>query len=222
MTPAGALAWTGDVAAAQALQSELAGQLVLRDDFAVPLRFVAGLDVGFEDDDQVTRAAAVVLDARTLEVVESHVARIPTCMPAIPGLLGFRELPALRDALARVRHVPDLVLLRGEGIDHPRRFGIAAHFGLATGLPSIGVATEFLTGTHATVHAMRGAYTPLRDDGRQTGWVLRSKPGGDPLIVSPGHRVSLAASAELVMRFVTTDRLPEPTRLAMLLVSGGE
>ncbi len=207
-------AWNGDVTAARTMQSELATQVVLRDGFTTPLRIVAGFDIGFEDDGNVTRTAVVVLDAQTLQPLESHVARIPTPMPYIPGLHSFRELPALLDALALLRHVPDLVFIDGQGIAHPRRLGIAAHFGIATGLPTIGVAKKILTGSHATLHQMRGAYTPLRDNGTQIGWVLRSKAKCNPLIVSPGHRVSMAASAELVMRFVTTYRLPEPTRLA--------
>lgn len=214
--------WDGDVAASRALQADLANQVLLRDDFATPLRIVAGFDVGFEDDGTISRVAVVVLDAQTLHAVESHVARIPARIPAIPGLLSFRELPALLHALALLRHTPDLVFINGQGIAHPCRLGIAAHFGIATGLPSIGVATKILTGTHATLHQMRGAYTPLREVGAQIGWVLRSKPKCNPLIVSPGHRVSMAASAQLVMRFVTTDRLPEPTRLADRLASGSD
>ena len=149
-------------------------------------------------------------------------ARIPARIPRIPGLQSFRELPALLGALVLLRHAPDLVFIDGQGIAAPHRLGIAAHFGIASGLPSIGVAKEIFTGTHATLHEMRGAYTPLRDKGAQIGWVLRSKPKCDPLIVSPGHRVSMAASAELVMRFVTTYRLPEPTRLANRLAARRE
>lgn len=211
--------WHGDVAAARALQAELAEQVILRDDFAKPLRTIAGFAVGFEDDGNVTRAAAVLLDAKTLQPLESHVARIPTRMPYIPGLLSFRELPALLEVLALLQQAPDLVFVDGQGIAHPRRLGIAAHFGIATGLPSIGVAKKILTGRHATLHQMRGAYTPLRDGRAQIGWVLRSKLKCNPLIVSPGHRVSMAASAELVMQFVATYRLPEPTRLADRLAS---
>ena len=108
----------------------------------------------------------------------------------------------------------DLAFVDGHGIAHPRRLGIAAHFGVASGVPTIGVAREVLVGTMAALHQTRGAYTPLRDGREQIGWVLRSKPGCNPLFVSPGHRVAMASAAELVMRFVTTYRLPEPTRLA--------
>jgi deoxyribonuclease V len=115
---------------------------------------------------------------------------------------------------------PDLCFIDGHGIAHPRRLGIAAHFGVATDLPTIGVAKKVLVGTTSTaLHDMRGAFTTLRDEGKQIGWLLRSKVGCLPLIVSPGHRVAMATAPEMTMRFVTTYRLPEPTRLADRLAS---
>ena len=212
--------WTGDTAILRELQSTLAGQVVLRDRFPTPLRTVAGFDVGFEDDGATTRAAAVLLDADSLEILDQQVARLPTRMPYVPGLLSFRELPALLDALAMLEQPPDLAFIDGHGIAHPRRLGIAAHFGVATGIPSIGVGKKILVGeARLTLHEMRGAFTPLRDEGEQIGWLLRSKPGCLPLVVSPGHRVSMASAPELAMRFVTRYRLPEPTRLADRLAS---
>ena len=212
--------WTGDIPAARALQNELAQNLVLRDQFARPLRTIAGFAVGFEDDFAITRAAAVLVDADTLEILDQQVARLPTTMPRIPGLLSFRELPALLAALALLKHEPDLAFLGGQGIAHPRRLGIASHFGLLTGLPSIGVAKKILIGTTMTnLHDMRGAFTPLRDGREQIGWLLRSKPGSLPLVVSPGHKVALASAPELVMRYVGKYRLPEPTRLADRIAS---
>ena len=212
--------WDGDVRAAHALQAELAQQVVLRDALPKPLRRIAGFDVGFEDDGATTRAAAVLLDADTLEVLDQQVARLPTRMPYIPGLLSFRELPALLDALALLKHAPDLAFIDGHGIAHPRRLGIAAHFGVATGLPCIGVAKKILVGApRMALHDMRGAFTPLRDGREQIGWLLRSKPGCLPLIVSPGHKVAMPSAPELVMRYVTKYRLPEPTRLADRLAS---
>ena len=212
--------WDGDVRAAHALQAELAQQVVLRDALPKPLRRIAGFDVGFEDDGATTRAAAVLLDADTLEVLDQQVARLPTRMPYIPGLLSFRELPALLDALALLQHAPDLAFIDGHGIAHPRRLGIAAHFGVATGLPCIGVAKKILVGApRMALHDMRGAFTPLRDGSEQIGWLLRSKPGCLPLIVSPGHKVAMPSAPELVMRYVTKYRLPEPTRLADRLAS---
>lgn len=213
-------AWNGDTAALRAMQDELARQVVLRDAFPKPLRTVAGFDVGFEDDGATTRAAAVLLDADTLEVIDRQVARSPTRMPYIPGLLSFRELPALLEALAMLQHAPDLAFIDGHGIAHPRRLGIAAHFGVATDLPCIGVAKKILVGeARMALHEMRGAFTPLRDGREQIGWLLRSKPGCLPLLVSPGHRVAMPSAPELVMRYVTRYRLPEPTRLADRLAS---
>ena len=212
--------WTGDVAALRTVQDELAQRVSLRDDFAKPLRTIAGFDVGFEDDGATTRAAAVLLDAETRDVIDQHVARLPTRMPYIPGFLSFRELPALLEALALLKTPPDLAFIDGHGIAHPRRLGIAAHFGVATGLPSIGVAKKILTGEpRMALHEMRGAFTPLRSGKDQIGWLLRSKPGCLPLIVSPGHRVAMPSAPELVMRYVGKYRLPEPTRLADRLAS---
>ena len=213
-------AWNHNVAELRQLQSELAGEVSLRDGFAKPLRTIAGFDVGFEDEGATTRAAAVLLDADTLEVLDQQVARLPTAMPYIPGLLSFRELPALFAALDRLKAKPDLAFIDGHGIAHPRRLGIAAHFGVATGLPSIGVAKKILIGeARMALHDMRGAFTPLRDKGEQIGWLLRSKPKCLPLIISPGHRVAMPSAPELVMRYVTTYRLPEPTRLADRIAS---
>lgn len=213
-------AWTGDTAPLRALQDELAQQVILRDAFPRPLRTIAGFDAGFEGDGATTRAAAVLLDAETLEPIDWQVARLPTRMPYIRGLLSFRELPALLEALAMLRHAPDLAFIDGHGVAHPRRLGIAAHFGLATGLPSIGVGQKILVGeARMALHDMRGAFTPLREGREQIGWLLRSKPGCPPLVVSPGHKVAMPSAPELVMRYVGKHRLPEPTRLADRLAS---
>lgn len=213
-------AWNGDPAALRAVQDELARRVVLRDDFAKPLRTVAGFVVGFDDDGATTHAGAVLLDADTLELLDQQVARLPTRMPYIRGLRSFRELPALLEALGMLRQAPDLVFIDGHGIAHPRRFGIAAHFGVATNLPCIGVARKSLVGAaRMALHDMRGAFTPLRDGREHIGWLLRSKPGCLPLLVSPGHRVAMASAPQLVMRYVRGDRLPEPTRLAERLAS---
>jgi deoxyribonuclease V len=210
--------WNGDVAAARALQVELAGQVRLVDDHP-PLRVVAGVDVGFEESGAVTRAAAVLLDALTLQPLAEVVARLPTRMPYIPGLLSFRELPALLQALDQLPEVPDLVFVDGLGVAHPRRLGIAAHLGVITGLPAIGVAKSILVGVHDELGPLRGERAPLRYQGKIIGYALRSKDKVKPLIVSPGHRVSMEATPELVLAYCTKYRLPEPTRLADRLAS---
>jgi deoxyribonuclease V len=210
--------WDGDVAKARAVQTELAAKVRLVDDFP-PLQYVAGVDVGFEESGAVTRAAAVLLDARTLAPVAEVVARQATRMPYIPGLLSFRELPALLQALSELPQLPDLVFVDGQGIAHPRRLGIAAHLGVVTGLPTVGVAKSILVGSHDDVGPHRGDRQPLQHKGDIIGCVLRSKDRIRPLIVSPGHRVSMASAAELVLAFTTKYRLPEPTRLADRLAS---
>lgn len=210
--------WDGDIAAARALQVDLASQVRLVDDHP-PLRVVAGVDVGFEDDGAVTRAAAVLLDAQTLQLLAEVVARLPTRMPYIPGLLSFRELPALLQALSQLPEVPDLVFVDGLGVAHPRGLGIAAHLGVITNLPSIGVAKSILVGVHDELGPLRGERAPLRYHGKIIGYALRSKDNVRPLIVSPGHRVSMEATPELVLTYCTKYRLPEPTRLADRLAS---
>ena len=192
---------------------------MLRDRFPTPLRTIAGFDVGFEDDGATTRAAAVLLDADSLEILDQQVARLPTRMPYVPGLLSFRELPALLDALALLKTAPDLALIDGQGIAHPRRLGIAAHLGVATGLPTIGVAKKRLAGHYEEPGPQRGDRSRLVHRGDTVGYALRSKPRCNPLIVSPGHRVSLDSAVVLVMHFLDGYRLPAPTRRADRLAS---
>ncbi|MCJ0826083.1 endonuclease V [Luteimonas sp. 50] len=211
--------WDGNVAGAQSLQREWARRVVVRDDFHEPLRTVAGLDVGLEDGGTVTRAAAVLLDAGTLEVIGEQVARAASAAPCPPDLRSFHDLPLLLQALEMLPQRPDLVLVQGHGIAHPRRLGLASHFGVVAGLASVGIAGSILVGTAAPLHDIRGAHTPLRDGGQQVGWLLRSRHGGEPLVVSPGHRVSMTAAAQLAMRFTTSDRVPEPIRLANRIAS---
>ncbi|MGH8027520.1 MAG: deoxyribonuclease V [Pseudoxanthomonas sp.] len=210
--------WDGSIVAARALQSELASRVSLRDDFPEP-RLLAGFDVGFEEEGAITRAAAVLLDATTLQPIESHIARVETSMPYVPGLLSFRELPALMAALAMLTRTPDLVFVDGQGIAHPRRLGIAAHFGVATGLPALGVAKKVLAGRHEEPGPAPGDRTPLMHRGEQIGWALRSKAHCNPLIVSPGHRISIDTAAAWVVRTLKGYRLPEPTRLADRIAS---
>ena len=202
-----------------ALQREWRAHLILTDQLGA-VRRVAGVDVGFEADGTVTRAAVAVLGYPDLNLLETTIARRPTTVPYIPGLLSFRELPAVLDALARLREPPDLLLCDGQGIAHPRRFGIASHLGLLVDIPSIGVAKTRLCGTHEEPLNQRGAWTPLRADDETIGAVLRTRPGVKPLYVSPGHRISLATAIAYVMGCCTRYRLPETTRHAHRLASG--
>lgn len=211
--------WDGSAADARRVQQRLAAEVMLRDDAPEAPRWLGGFDVGFEDAGAITRAAAVLLAADTLQPVATEVVRMPTSMPYVPGLLSFRELPALVAALERLPHTPDLVFVDGHGIAHPRRLGIAAHFGVVTGLPSIGVAKNVLCGRHDPLGALAGEYVPLLNRGEQIGWALRSKVRCNPLFVSPGHRVSMQGALDAVLRTLRGYRLPEPTRLADRLAS---
>ncbi|MCC6610814.1 MAG: deoxyribonuclease V [Burkholderiales bacterium] len=201
-----------------ALQLELAGRVV-RQDRIGEVRRVCGIDVGFEEDGAVTRAAVAVLAFPGLELVEHATARRKTRFPYVPGLLSFREIPAVLEALAQLRIRPDLALCDGQGIAHPRRCGLASHIGLAAGLPSIGVAKTRLIGEHRAPRDRRGAWVPLLDAGETIGAVLRTRAGVKPLYVSIGHRVSLPSAIAYVMACCTRYRLPETTRWAHRLAS---
>lgn len=211
--------WNLNPAEAIALQRELCAHLILTDQVG-PVRRVAGVDVGFEADGTVTRAAAVVLRYPELDLLETAIARRPTTFPYLPGLLSFRELPAVLAALEKLRESPDLLLCDGQGIAHPRRLGIASHLGLLVDIPSIGVAKTRLCGTHDEPPNRRGAWVPLRADSEIIGAVLRTRPGVRPLYISPGHRISLETAMVYVLGCCTRYRLPETTRHAHRLASG--
>jgi deoxyribonuclease V len=211
--------WTLTPKAAIAAQAALAGQVLRRDELG-EVRRVAGIDIGFEEEGRITRAAVAVLDYPGLALRESAVVRQPTCFPYVPGLLSFREAPAALAALRQLTLAPDLILYDGQGIAHPRRLGIASHLGLVTGIPSIGVAKTRLVGEHAPVPEGRGEWVPLLDRGEIVGAVLRSRAGVKPLYVSIGHRIGLETAVRWVMACVTRYRLPETTRWAHRLASG--
>ena len=211
--------WNLSPAEAMAVQRELRAQVILADRLGA-VRRLAGVDVGFQADGAVTRAAVAVLGYPQLELLETALARRPTEFPYVPGLLSFRELPAVLDALAQLRDPPDLLLCDGQGIAHPRRLGIASHLGLLVDIPGIGVAKTRLCGVYADPPNERGAWTPLRANGETIGAVLRTRPGVKPLYISSGHRVSLETAIDYVMACCTRYRLPETTRWAHRLASG--
>ncbi|HWP94867.1 MAG TPA: deoxyribonuclease V [Gammaproteobacteria bacterium] len=210
--------WPSDLETARALQEALRAE-VRRDDGFGEIRRVAGVDVGFEDDGRVTRAAVVVLAFPELLPLEQKIARRTTTFPYVPGFLSFREVPAVLDALETLVNEPDVILCDGQGIAHPRRFGIASHLGVLLDHPTVGVAKSMLVGRHGPLPPHKGDWTPLVDGDETIGAVLRTRERVRPVYVSCGHRVSLASAVTLVMRCVTRYRLPEPTRLADRLAS---
>jgi deoxyribonuclease V len=203
--------WNLTPAEAIALQRKLAKRVC-----AAPLpagvRFIAGLDAAFTRDVCVT--AVVLWDIERRAVIEQQTARRPLLFPYIPGLLSFREAPALLAALKKLRQTPDVLMCDGQGIAHPRRFGIACHLGVLTGLPAVGCAKSLLVGEYREPARRRGSRVALTDRGERVGTVLRTRDGVRPLFVSIGHRVDLTSAEELVLRCAVRYRLPEPTRLA--------
>lgn len=204
---------------ARAIQERLRSRVLL-DDRLGPIRRVAGVDVAFPERGRTTRAAVAVLDASSLEVVEQAVISRATSFPYVPGLLSFREVPAVLDALAELSAVPDLLLCDGHGLAHPRRMGLACHLGLVADIPAAGVAKTLLVGEHEEVPDERGAWTALSHKGETVAAALRSRAGVKPIYVSPGHRISLTTAVAWVMRCITRYRLPETTRRADRLASG--
>lgn len=205
--------WQVSPSYARIIQDEFAGEVERCDRFG-PIRHVAGADIGFEDHGRTTRAALVVLRFPELTLVEHVIVRRPTRFPYVPGLLSFREIPALLDALDKARIEPDVILCDGQGLAHPRRFGLACHLGVLIDRPTIGVAKQRLIGEYRMPPAQRGRWTPLTDNGEVVGAALRSRADAKPLFVSTGHRVSLETAAQLTMACTTRFRLPETTRLA--------
>ena len=209
-----------DLASLRAQQLKLAASVSREDRLDKdPPALIAGADVGFEQGGEVTRAAIVLLTWPELELVEYQVARIATTMPYIPGFLSFREYPALLAAWDQLSQRPDLLFVDGHGISHPRRLGVASHFGLLVDVPTIGVAKKRLCGKFGPLGDEPGALAPLLDKGEQLAWVLRSKTRCNPLFVSTGHRVGLDSALMWVERCLKGYRLPEPTRWADAVAS---
>ncbi|PUB74565.1 MAG: deoxyribonuclease V [gamma proteobacterium symbiont of Ctena orbiculata] len=211
--------WNLTPSEAVALQKRLRPQVIDRDCFGT-LHRVAGVDVGFEAQGSITRAAVSVLSYPDLQPIEASVARLPTTFPYVPGLLSFREVPAILQAISTLRHSPDIFLCDGQGMAHPRRFGIACHLGVYTDTPAVGVAKTRLTGSHGEVPEQKGGWVPLIDKGETIGAVVRTRNRVKPLYISVGHKISLQASIRLVLACTTRYRLPETTREAHRLASG--
>lgn len=206
-------------AEAQAEQDRLRGRLL-----PCPLpenpRLVGGADVSFHRFGRTFWGAVVVCDAgREFAVVDRSEARVEVDFPYLPGLLAFREVPALAAAFARLSVRPEVLLCDAHGTAHPRGFGAAAHLGVVLDLPTVGCAKTLLCGTHGPLAPARGARAPLRLGGEVVGAALRTRQGVSPVYVSPGHRCDLDSALELVLRCAPRFRLPEPNRLAHALAN---
>jgi deoxyribonuclease V len=211
--------WTLTVEEAIAIQEQLQAEVITVDQLKEPVQYVAGVDMGFEADGTISRAAVAVLSFPDLQLQETSIARRPTSFPYIPGFLSFREIPAVLDALEKIKLTPDIILCDGQGIAHPRRFGIACHLGVIVDIPSIGVAKSLLVGKHQDLSDTRGNWQPLIYKGETVGAVLRTRSGVKPVYISSGHRISLSTAIDYVLRCTTKYRLPETTRIADKLAS---
>lgn len=210
--------WPSGVAEAQAIQDRLRVHVELSGPTSFAL--VAGLDVHYHGDDDVT-AAVVVLDSATLEPVERVVAHGRAAFPYVPGLFAFRELPTLVEALERLTVTPDLLVCDGYGLAHPRGFGLACHLGVLTGLPALGVAKTPFVGSFDAPGPERGAWTPIVHEGTTVGRALRTRNDTKPVYVSQGHRISLDTATSQTLHLTPRYRLPEPIRHADHLARHG-
>ena len=206
--------WPTDEAAALAEQSRLRPHVRAEGIAAADVRLIAGVDVSYAKDESAVVGAAVVLDAATLRVVDAATATRPVEFPYVPGLLAFREIPALLDALTALATEPDVIVCDGYGIAHPRRFGLACHLGVLMDRPTFGVAKTAFVGEYAEPGPERGDTSPLMDDGETVGRVLRTQRGVKPVFVSTGHRIDLDAATDLTLALAADYRLPETTRQA--------
>ena len=212
--------WDVSPSEAIAIQRRLAAAVRVEENpNLAELNCVAGVDVGFEDGGQTTRAAIAVLDFPGLQLIEHRIARLPTSFPYVPGLLSFRELPAVLEAITQLQNPPQIFLCDGQGIAHPRRLGIASHLGVLLDLPSIGVAKTRLVGRYREPADKRGAWSPLLDGEACIGAVLRSRAGVKPIFISPGHKLSLEQAIDITMACTGRYKLPETTRWAHKLAS---
>jgi deoxyribonuclease V len=201
----------------------MAIQLTLRSKLRLygtgPFPTVAGVDVAYDKISRLMFAGVVVMSGDGCEVLDLATATASADFPYIPGLLSFREIPAVIKAWNTLKMVPECLICDGHGLAHPRRFGLACHLGLVLDLPSIGCAKSRLVGTHQEPRTRRGGVAPLLDQGEQIGVVLRTKDGVAPVFVSQGDRISLDAAVQTVLAVCRGYRLPEPQRRAHLLVT---
>lgn len=205
--------WDLDPPAAAALQRVLASQVDVKTPLG-PWSTVAAADVAYDNVGKTLFAAVVVMRGETFEVIERATAIGPTRFPYVPGLLSFREAPAILEAFEKLRATPDVVLCDGQGIAHPRRIGIASHLGLWLGLPTVGCAKSRLCGSYVEPGRRRGARSPLLDGEDVIGAVVRTRDAVRPLYVSPGHLCDLAGAIALVLDTTRKYRVPVPARSA--------
>ena len=205
--------WDVTPSQARGLQLSLAGQISLSP-MRKKIRFVAGLDCSLNKRRGRIYAAAVVFSFPDLALIETANAELPLEFPYVPGLLSFREIPVCLEAARKLKQAPDVWLIDGQGIAHPRRLGLASHLGLFLNTPTIGCAKSRLIGTYDEPNPEKGSYSWLYDKDEKIGAVLRTRTGIKPLFISPGHLCSFEDAIYYTLACTTKYRLPEPTRIA--------
>lgn len=211
--------WDLSAKAATELQERLACRVITEDRLPERIRTVAGVDAAYRDEDSLAFAAVAIIDVTTSRLEEAVFATEPAHFPYVPGLLSFREIPVLTAAFAKLTAQPDLVVCDGQGIAHPRRFGLACHIGVIYDLPAIGCAKTHLVGNAQEPDFKRGSFSPIVYEGETVGSLLRTRDGVKPLCVSSGHRISLQTAGDWVLTLSARYRIPEPIRLADQLVN---
>ncbi len=211
--------WQMTADQAKKVQRELAVMVSRRNEVET-VRLIAGVDISAPNAAGLARAAVVVLSYPDLALVETKIITEEVTFPYVPGLLSFRESPLIIAACEELKAIPDLILVDGQGIAHPRRLGLASHLGLLWDRPTIGCAKSRLCGKHNMVPPDPGSYAEITDDSEVIGAALCTKSGTAPLYISIGHKVDLGTAITWVLRCCRGQRLPEPTRLAHLAASG--
>jgi deoxyribonuclease V len=209
--------WEMTPAEARQIQNELRNQVISQDRFG-DIKTVAGVDLGFKQD--IARASVVVLSFPELQLIDGVLVESPVPFPYIPGLLSFRETPPLLKAFTQLKTEPDLIIADGQGIAHPRRFGIASHLGLILDRPTVGCAKSRLWGRHKQPENEAGSIEYLYDKGEIIGAAVRTRSNVNVVYVSVGHRISLDSAIRLTLACCRRYRLPETTRYAHQAAAG--
>lgn len=183
------------------------------------IEFIAGADVSFSRRSPDLYGGVVVVRTDNFQIVESYGLRRRATFPYVPGLLSFREVPVLLEAFQQIRHTPDVLICDGQGLAHPRRFGLACHLGVLLNIPTIGCAKSLLVGTYKYLGRARGSSVPLLDQQEQVGWALRTRAHVSPVYVSPGHLVTMKRITDIILQCSPRYRIPEPIRAAHAFVN---
>lgn len=206
--------WKVDLKSAREIQERFRGKMALGQMKRGKLQYIAGVDVAWSEKTGLLYGAVVVMELPSLFTVETAWASLPESFPYIPGYLSFREGPVILEAFANTETIPDAVIFDGQGLAHPRGFGIASHIGLFLDIPSLGCAKTRLTGSYNEPGRQRGDYSPIFIEGREVGAVLRTRKGVKPVFVSPGYKMGVEDALRIVLLTTPRYRIPEPIRKA--------